>query len=92
MKPVIILILVFFAVRLLKKNLQKKAASMGAAEAHKPGGSRIPNKGAEPRGEEMVLDPVCGSYVPESSALSASRDGETAHFCSTECRDKFLKG
>lgn len=91
MKPVIILILVFFAVRLLRKNLLKKAASMSASE-QKSGDSRIPNKGAGNRGEEMVLDPVCGSYVPESSALSAKRDGETAHFCSTECREKFLKG
>lgn len=91
MKPVIILILVFFAVRLLKKSLQKKAASMSARE-QTAGGASIPNKGAQPRGEEMVLDPVCGSYVPESSALSARRGGETAHFCSTECRDKFIQG
>ena len=90
MKPVIILILVFFAVRLLKKSLQKKAASMSAQE--QAAGARIPNKGAQPRGEEMVLDPVCGSYVPESSALSARRGDETAHFCSTECRDKFIQG
>ncbi|OGP23140.1 MAG: hypothetical protein A2X93_02335 [Deltaproteobacteria bacterium GWC2_56_8] len=91
MKPVIILIIVFFAVRLLKKSLQKKTASMSASE-QAAGGARIPNKGAEKRGEEMVLDPVCGSYVPESSALSAKRGGETAHFCSPDCRDKFLNG
>lgn len=91
MKPVIILILVFFAVRLLRKSLQKKAASMGADPKETVGAGNT-RETAEAKGEEMVLDPVCGSYVPESSALSMSRNGETAHFCSDECRDKFLKG
>jgi len=34
----------------------------------------------------LVKDPVCGTYVPETSALRA---GE-AFFCSEECRGKFL--
>ena len=41
--------------------------------------------------EEMVQDPACGTWVPLSQALSARRGNETLHFCSPECRDKYLK-
>jgi YHS domain-containing protein len=41
--------------------------------------------------EEMRQDPVCGTWVPVSQALSVRRGGETLHFCSAECRDKYLK-
>ena len=41
--------------------------------------------------EEMVQDPACGTWVPLSQALAARGNGETLHFCSPECRDKYLK-
>ncbi len=34
----------------------------------------------------LVKDPVCGTYVPQQSALSAGGK----FFCSEECRRKFL--
>ena len=34
----------------------------------------------------MVKDPVCGTYVVPSKALTASRGNETAWFCSPECQ------
>jgi YHS domain-containing protein len=37
-------------------------------------------------GTKMVKDPVCGTYVVPARALSASRGGETAWFCSPECQ------
>lgn len=61
---------------------------------------RRPRRGAAPpapppppagRVEEMVQDPACGTWVPLSQALSARRGNETLHFCSPECRDKYLK-
>ena len=40
---------------------------------------------------EMVKDPECGTYVSVEGNISV-RDGETLHhFCSYECRDKFLQ-
>ncbi len=40
---------------------------------------------------EMVKDPVCGTYVSVNSDIRV-RDGDKVyHFCSYECRDKFLK-
>lgn len=34
----------------------------------------------------MVKDPVCGTYVLPGRSLTATRDGETAWFCSPECQ------
>lgn len=40
---------------------------------------------------EMVKDPQCGSYVSVDDSITV-RDGEKVyHFCSYDCRDKFLK-
>lgn len=40
---------------------------------------------------EMVKDPVCGAYVSIDDSITV-RDGERRyHFCSYECRDKFIK-
>lgn len=40
---------------------------------------------------EMVKDPECGAYVSAEGNISV-RDGEAVHhFCSYECRDKFLQ-
>lgn len=40
---------------------------------------------------EMVKDPVCGAYVSLDDSITV-RDGERRyHFCSYECRDKFIK-
>ena len=40
---------------------------------------------------EMVKDPVCGSYVSIEDSVKASEGGTVRHFCSYECRDKFLR-
>ncbi len=40
---------------------------------------------------EMVKDPVCGTYVSVDDSVTV-RDGATVHhFCSYDCREKFLK-
>lgn len=39
--------------------------------------------------EEMMQDPICGTYVPVSQAVTLKREKETLYFCSDECRDKF---
>lgn len=40
---------------------------------------------------EMVKDPECGTWVAKDGSLTV-RDGDAVHhFCSYECRDKFLK-
>jgi adenylate cyclase len=41
---------------------------------------------------QLVIDPVCGMRIdPADAVATATHDGETAHFCSTACRDAFLR-
>ena len=62
------------------------------------GGDPPPHSATGPFGrsagpvEEMRQDPVCGTWVPISQAVTLNRDDETHYFCSGECRDKFLAG
>ena len=44
-------------------------------------------RGATP--VKLVRDPVCGTYVAPSAALSLSAGGTTHYFCSEQCRSKY---
>jgi YHS domain-containing protein len=39
---------------------------------------------------KLVKDPVCGTYVSDDQALRANQGSEVFHFCSEECREKFI--
>jgi len=43
-------------------------------------------------GETMVKDPVCGTYLPRSDALTGTVSGETRYYCSQECRERDRQG
>jgi uncharacterized protein len=52
--------------------------------------ARRERAGGAPRtGEPMVQDPLCGMYLPKSSALSAEIAGRTRYFCSRQCADRY---
>ncbi len=42
--------------------------------------------------DEMVQDPVCGTYVDKSSAISVRSGEQVLYFCSYECRKKYIEG
>jgi YHS domain-containing protein len=42
-------------------------------------------------GETMERDPRCGTFVPRGEAVTASIRGQQHWFCSTRCRDEYLK-
>jgi YHS domain-containing protein len=46
----------------------------------------------ERTGGTLVRDPQCGTYVPQSGAVSLKRGGATMYFCSATCRDTWLAG
>ncbi|MDL1977292.1 MAG: hypothetical protein BA868_00690 [Desulfobacterales bacterium C00003106] len=39
----------------------------------------------------MIKDPYCQAYFPQRDGVSAIVDGAEYHFCSTECRDRFIE-
>ncbi len=41
------------------------------------------------RAVKLVRDPVCGTFVPPRTALSATAGGATHYFCSEACKAKF---
>jgi YHS domain-containing protein len=43
-----------------------------------------------PLSGELKKDPACGTYISAATSIQRTVDGETYHFCSPECRDKFV--
>ena len=39
----------------------------------------------------MAVDPICGMTVDEQKALHVEYEGKTWYFCSSHCRDEFLR-
>lgn len=94
MRLIFLLIVAYLAYRLVKDYiLPPQSPTTGGAHSSGGGGGAAPSEGAEGAGgeeEEMALDPVCGSYIPASSALRVRKDSEVVHFCGEECRQKFM--
>jgi YHS domain-containing protein len=79
------LIVVSSGVAILQKIVGKMASGGTAPESP----LEVPSNAAN---QKLVRDPVCGMHVAEGLALPLKQDGEILHFCSAECRDKYLNG
>ena len=44
------------------------------------------------RGEDLVEDPHCHTYVPVSHARRTVIDGKTVYFCSQKCLEAYQQG
>lgn len=49
-------------------------------------GSQVPQ-----RGVQMVRDPMCGTFLVPGNAVVLSSDKGREYFCSTDCRDAYLR-
>jgi|SRR5271155_2106151 len=67
--------------------LRRIVGGMIGAGAQSNPGTNVPS---EPAGQKLVRDPVCGMHMAEGLALPLRQGGEILHFCSGECRDKYL--
>jgi YHS domain-containing protein len=47
-----------------------------------------PKEKETPRAGELHKDPVCGTYVSESSNFRRQLSGKTVYYCSDACRQK----
>lgn len=61
----------------------------GVSQAMKPGAPPPPS-GQVPLTGELKKDPVCGTYIAAATSLKEKVGGQTVHFCSAECRDKYV--
>lgn len=53
--------------------------------------ARQPKRAPERIGGTLVQDPQCGTYVPQERALAVTAGGSTQYFCSTKCRDEWVR-
>lgn len=47
--------------------------------------------GGAPNTVGLVRDPVCGTFVMPSKALTSGSGAETRFFCSEKCRDDYVR-
>ena len=72
----LIAIVVLIALRLLWRLLGGVFEGLGY---QRPGGSSPPSVG-------LVRDPVCGTFILPSKALTSGSGSDTRYFCSEKCR------
>jgi len=53
-------------------------------QSQQAGGHRVPLTG------ELKKDPTCGTYISAATSIKETVGGETLHFCSKQCRDKYV--
>jgi YHS domain-containing protein len=84
---IILILLIIRMVVSFFTGARKRTAAQNGAGASSRGdrGGR-----SEKTVAKLVRDPQCGTYVAETSAIAARQGGETLHFCSEDCRDKYL--
>jgi YHS domain-containing protein len=66
----------------LRHLFAPKTATTGAR------GSGVGSAPANPQGE-MARDPVCGTFVSTEVSHRLKERGQTLHFCSDECLEKY---
>jgi len=83
-KTLFFILIAYLVYMILKGRFFRKNMGMG-------GGKKRDGGGHVHVGEETEKDPVCGSYVPVSSALRVRSGSEVVYFCSPECKEKYLE-
>jgi YHS domain-containing protein len=77
------LLVVSSSVALLQRMVGKMSGGEPKPSADMPG---------DTVNQKLVRDPVCGMHVAEGLALPLKQGEKILHFCSDECRRKFLNG
>jgi YHS domain-containing protein len=85
----IIPILVLLVARAMFGSVMKgfgAAASSAFQQQQRPGQAEPPKETS--RAGELHKDPVCGTYVSESTSFRRQLSGKTVYYCSDACRQK----
>jgi uncharacterized protein len=85
MRAIVILVQFVFWLLVLRLVLRSVAAGFRRTDAG-------PGRPATGGAEELIRDPLCGTYVPRSRALAARIGSEDALFCSEACRQRARAG
>ena len=80
--PLILILFLFFMLRSILQGL------LATTEKAKHSGGRQFRDGGVKLGK-MEKDPVCGTYVDVATSIHGVFGGQTVHFCSQECLEKY---
>ncbi len=87
----LIRLVLFLLILTLVRSLVAKLFSLKGTQGRpRPSQQRKPKTKRTIEGH-MVKDPQCGIYVATDLAVTARSKDQTLHFCSEDCRDKFLQ-
>jgi YHS domain-containing protein len=87
---VIRFLLIAILLILIARAFWKVMDNVLEASGMTPRRSRGRRRGSPPA-VRLVRDPVCGTHVAPSAALSLSDGSGTHYFCSPQCRDAYRK-
>jgi YHS domain-containing protein len=83
----IITLLVVMVARAVIGSVVKGFGNAAAASRQAPPRPQQQQTATKPTGE-LHKDPVCGTYVAESTAFQRRATGQTFYYCSDACRSK----
>jgi YHS domain-containing protein len=81
-------VIVIFFLRAVMRVIFKGFGDMMRPEAQPPSQPSISNQ--VPLTGELKRDPSCGTYISVATSIQEKVGGETFHFCSKQCRDKYV--
>ena len=90
-RAIIYLVLTLLIITFIRMVIGILMKGLGDAIRQEPPRTRAgaPRSGPEmPGGGDLKRDPVCGTFVPAVSSISAKVRGEVFYYCSPACRDK----
>jgi YHS domain-containing protein len=81
--------LILIVLLLIARALWRLLGGIVAGAAGESAGRRT--RPASPPAMKMARDPICGTYVVPGKALELARGQETTYFCSSTCRDEWVR-
>jgi YHS domain-containing protein len=81
-KVLVILVLLYVGYKIVTMFRREKTRTVKGYRV-----DEVPSKG-----EDLVQDPFCRTYVPKSQAYLKEINGRQQYFCSSECCEKYLSG
>ena len=82
---ILVLLLLTLVRSLIARLFNLKGTQRRARTSNRPNTAKRTIEG------QMVKDPQCGMYVATDLAVVAKSRNQTLHFCSEDCRDKYLQ-
>lgn len=82
-------ILIIIVARAVLTSLMRGVMNAGGGRTVSNSEASQPNRGpSAPAAGELHKDPVCGTYVAESTAFRRQTGGQSFYYCSEVCREK----